>query len=94
MHNVEKLLEKEALRLYDNLQSMDVTEPNYPIVMDELKVIMELWAKHDKKSFWQKIYENPALISAIAGISGTILVLYFEKADAVISRTFSWIRFK
>lgn len=73
--------------LLDELNAMTGSDDDYSDTADQLIKLMELKKKHNPS--WRP--SPDALLGAAASIAGIVLVLHYEKLDAVTSKALAFI---
>lgn len=73
--------------LFEEMNSLDGSSPNYSDTADQLVKLMELKKKNNPS--WRP--SPDAIIGAVASVIGIVLVLHYEKAGVVTSKALNFI---
>jgi hypothetical protein len=81
-----KAIETEQLRLLSEAESLGTDSPDYKTKIEFIKSLNETKSKKDNNAI------IAALISAGASVAGILLVLNYERAGAVVSKSFGLVK--
>lgn len=85
-------LEEEKQRIVERLGQTDLGNNDYEKLLKHLQILNHIEQSEEKpKKWWQKIVDNPALVSSLTTIGGTAMVLYHERANVITSKAFSMV---
>jgi len=83
--NLSDVIEAEQLKLLSELEGMQINSTEYKEVLDH---ITNLETVKIKKTGISK----DAMLSAAASLAGILLVLNYERAGAIVSKSFGMVR--
>lgn len=83
--NLSSVVEEEQLKLLSKLEDMDSNSEEYAETLAHITNLETVKIKKTRLS-------RDAVLSATASLAGIVLVLYFEKTGAIVSKSFGMVR--
>lgn len=83
--NLSNVVEAEQLKLLSEMEGLDPNSKEYNEKLEQITKLETLKVKKTRLS-------KDAVLGAVASIAGIVLVLNYERAGAIVSKSFGMVR--